>query len=157
MKRLPIAILTLSAAGLLAIAGVEGYSDRVTIPVPGDGPTGGWGHKDERLKVGSYVGPQRALKWIKGDTSQAEADVKRCVTAPLYPWEFDAYVSLAYNVGGKKFCDSTLVKKANLLDYAGACAEFQRWIRGPGGVVYKGLQERREMESAMCSDGVYPK
>lgn len=155
MKRLSVKILTLSAAGLLAVAGFEGYSDRVEIPVPGDGPTGGFGHKDERLAVGSYVSPSQALAWLNADTSIAVRAVQRCVKVPLYQYEFDAYVSFAFNVGGSAFCSSTLVKKLNEYDYAGACNELNRWVYS-GGIKYAGLQARRMKESLTCSQGRYP-
>ena len=34
---------------------------------------------------------------------------------------------LPYNVGSRAFCQSTLVRKLNAEDYAGACAELLRW------------------------------
>lgn len=155
MKRLPVTALSLTAAGLLAIAGYEGYSDRVSIPVSGDEPTAGFGHKDGRMAVGSYVSPSQALAWLKADTKEAEAAVKRCVRVPLFSYEYDAYVSFAFNVGGSAFCSSTLVKKLNAYDYEGACTELTRWVYS-GGIKYAGLQARRMKEALTCTRGEYP-
>jgi len=57
----------------------------------------------------------------------------------------DAVVSFSFNVGLDQFADSTLLKKLNAGDYAGAANEFQRWNKG-GGKVLPGLVKRREAE-----------
>ena len=44
MSKLKKAAMTLSAAGLLAIAGYEGYSELAYQPLPGDAWTFGLGH-----------------------------------------------------------------------------------------------------------------
>lgn len=148
-KRLAIGALSLSAVGLLAICGYEGFSETVYIPVRGDAPTAGFGHKDSRLTVGERVTSAQALAWLGEDVHQAESAVRRCVSVPLYQHEFDAYVSFAYNVGTKAFCTSTLVRKLNSGDYEGACSELKRWVYA-GGRKVEGLVKRREKEYAMC-------
>ncbi|MNW08143.1 Lysozyme RrrD [compost metagenome] len=50
--------------------------------------------------------------------------------------------SLAYNIGAKAFASSTLLRKFNAGDKAGAAAEFPRWNRA-GGRVMNGLTNRR--------------
>jgi lysozyme len=51
-----------------------------------------------------------------------EGAVKQCVTVPLAQYEYDAYISLAYNIGPTAFCGSTLVRLLNAGDYeGGAC------------------------------------
>ena len=52
-------------------------------------------------------------------------------------------MSFAFNIGEKKFCQSTLVKKANRGDMVGACAELSRWTQA-GGKELPGLVARRE-------------
>lgn len=74
------------------------------------------------------------------------------MTVPLTQGEFDAYVSLTYNIGAGAFCKSTLVKRLNAGDYAGACAEIKRWDK-MGGKVLRGLTARREREYQMCVRG----
>ena len=49
-KRFKVGILALSSAGLIAIANFEGFEEKAYIPVPGDDPTIGFGHKDERIR-----------------------------------------------------------------------------------------------------------
>ncbi len=66
-----------------------------------------------------------------------------------------AIYSFAYNVGPSAAIKSTLMKKLNGSDYAGACNELKRWIYA-GGKKWKGLMNRREVEYAICmADSVY--
>ena len=77
---------------------------------------------------------------------------------PLAQHEYDALVSFSYNVGSHAFCRSTLVRKLNAEDYAGACAELLRWrfFRGndcalpTNARLCGGLATRREAEYRQC-------
>lgn len=146
--RVGIAALVLSAAGLVGITQWEGYTDRAVIPVPGDVPTIGFG-TTEGVKLGDKITPPVALKRALSDVQKFEGSIKRCVTVPLHQYEYDAYTSLAYNIGPGAFCSSTLVRKLNAGDYAGACAEISKWVRA-GGRVVQGLVNRRTAERAQC-------
>ena len=151
--RTGIAALALSAAGLLGITSSEGFTERAVIPVPGDVPT--YGHGSTRkadgspVRMGDTITRQQAAELVNKDASQFAAAIKRCVTVPLTQGEFDAYVSLTYNIGAGAFCKSTLVKRLNAGDYAGACAEIKRWDK-MGGKVLRGLTARRVREYRMC-------
>lgn len=153
--RIKPALLSLSAAGLIAIAGFEGFSEEVYIPVPGDLPTVGFGHADPRLTVGGRISKQQALDFLSQDVQEAERAVQKCVHVPLTQFEFDAYVSFAYNVGERQFCSSTLVRKLNTGDYSGACEGLKAWVYS-GGIKYKGLETRRKIETLICKTGQYP-
>ncbi len=79
--------------------------------------------------------------------------VKSCVTAPLYPHEFEAFVRLAYSVGVPTFCRKAQPgKPPNLIDlinaerYADACARIEAFKYGPGRKVLTGLVKRRAEE-----------
>lgn len=144
--RVAIAALALSAAGLVGIAQWEGYSGTAIIPVPGDVPTIGFG-TTEGVKLGDKITPPVALARALRDVERHDIGV--CVTAPLHQYEYDAYTSLAYNVGINAFCGSTLVRKLNAGDYEGACKEISKWNRA-GGRVLQGLVNRRESERATC-------
>ena len=110
--------LSLSAAALVGIVLHEGYSDRAIIPVHGDVPTIGFG-TTAGVKLGDTTTPPKALARALVDVQQFEGAIKTCVTVPLTQNEYDAYVSFAYNVGRRAFCQSTLVKKLNLGDFKG--------------------------------------
>lgn len=138
----------LSAAGLLAIAGFEGFSSEAYIPVDGDVPTIGFGHTQD-VRMGDTVTVTQALSLLREDVRAAESGVLSCVTVPLTQGELDAYVSLAYNIGTAAFCGSTLVRKLNDGDRLGACDEILRW-HFSGGVSLNGLVDRRAKEHDRC-------
>lgn len=150
-KRLAAGALSLSAAGLLAIASYEGYRGEAYIPVPGDVPTIGFG-STEGVKMGDTITVPHALERLRRDVSVAESAIARCVRVPLSQGELDAYTSLAFNIGTDAFCRSTLVIKLNAQDYSGACEEIKRWVYA-GGRKVPGLVARREKEYAMCTGG----
>lgn len=67
------------------------------------------------------------------------------VKVPLTQGQYDALVDFAYNAGAERLRTSTLLKKLNAKDYAGAAGEFERWVHG-GGKVLPGLVRRRKAE-----------
>lgn len=151
MTRTQLASLTLSAAALVGIALHEGYSDKAYTPVPGDVSTIGFG-TTQGVKPGDSITPPKALQRALQDVQQFEGAIKRCVTAPLHQHEYDAYISLSYNIGQAAFCGSTLVRKLNAQDYAGACKEILRWDRFKGQPL-TGLTNRRQAEFQQCAGG----
>jgi len=68
------------------------------------------------------------------------------ITVPLTQHQFDALVDWTFNEGSGNLASSTLLRKLNDGDYAGADAEFARWVRG-GGRVLPGLVKRRALEA----------
>ena len=62
--------------------------------------------------------------------------------------QFDAMVSLAYNIGVGNFSKSTLLKKVNAGDFVSASNEFLRWNKA-GGKELLGLTKRREREKQL--------
>ncbi len=79
------------------------------------------------------------------DLKKFESAVNTAVKVPINQNQFDALVSLTYNIGIGAFKDSTLLKKLNVKDYKGAAEQFPRWNRG-GGRVLNGLVKRRKIE-----------
>lgn len=118
--RVAIASLALSAAGLVGLVAKEGYSDKAIIPVPGDVPTYGFG-TTEGVKLGDTITPPKALARALQDVQKFEGALKQCVKVPLHQYEYDAYTSLAYNVGSGAFCGSSIPGKLSAGDYAAAC------------------------------------
>lgn len=150
-SRSAIAGLVLSAAALVGITQHEGYTDHAVRPVPGDVPTIGFG-TTTGVKMGDKITPPVALARALSDVQKFEGALKQCVTVPLHQYEYDAYVSLAYNIGAASFCKSTLVKKLNAEDYPGACAEILKWDRFQGKPL-AGLTKRRQDEYRQCMGG----
>lgn len=154
--RVGVAALTLSAAGMLSITSSEGFSEKAIIPTKGDVPTYGYGstrHADgSPVRMGETITRKQAELLLSKDASLFSSAIKRCVKVPLSQGEFDAYVSLTYNIGDGAFCRSTLVKRLNAGDYAGACEEIKRWDK-MGGRRLRGLTTRRLREYRMCVGG----
>lgn len=151
--RTAIAGLVLAATTLVGLGLSESYTDKAVIPVPGDVPTKGFGTTrnadGSAVKMGDATTPPRALVDLLRDAGKFEQAVKRCAPVPMYPHEFSAFVQLTYNIGESAFCGSTLAKKLNARDYAGACREILRWDRA-GGRVVRGLTLRRRREFTEC-------
>lgn len=146
--RIVIGALTLSASALVGIAVHEGYRGEAYIPVKGDVPTIGFG-TTEGVKPGDRIEPVQALVRKLQDVQRFEGALKQCVRVPLHQHEYDAFLSLAYNIGPGAFCGSTLVRRLNAGDYAGACAEILRWDRFRGEPL-RGLTLRRQAENRQC-------
>jgi lysozyme len=146
--RIVVAALSLSAVAFGGLVAYEGYSDSAIIPIPGDVPTVGFG-TTEGVKMGDRITPPKAVQRALQDVAKFEGAVKQCVTVPLHQFEYDAYISLSYNIGPGAFCGSTLVRKLNAGDYSGACREILRWDRAQGRVV-RGLTIRRQSEYQRC-------
>lgn len=146
--RLSIAAASLSAAALVGLVAHEGYSDKAIIPVPGDVATIGFGSTGG-VKMGDKTNPIKALNRALIDVGKFEGAIKQCVTVPLHQHEYDAFVSLTYNIGAGAFCKSTLVKKLNAGDYEGACFEILRFDKFKGKPL-RGLTIRRQEENSKC-------
>ena len=148
-----IAGLVLSAGGLIGIASHEGYREAAYIPVPGDVPTIGFGSTTNKdgsgVALGQRTNPVAALKRLDEHIEVFEEAVKRCAPVPMHQYEFDAYVSLTYNIGSKAFCNSTLAKKLIAYDYEGACKEILKWDKFKGNSL-PGLTKRRMEEYNAC-------
>ena len=99
---------------------------------------------------------EQADERLARDVEAREAIVNEAVTVDLTQGQFDAMVSIVFNVGyGSKRRNgiirlksgepSTLLQNLNDGDYAGAAAEFMRWV-SPGSPVERGLRFRRFAE-----------
>lgn len=148
MNRNSLSVMTLSAAALVSLALFEGYTDKAIQPLPGDKWTYGFGTTDN-VKKGDTITPPKALERKLADIEKFEGAIKKCVTVPLFQYEYDAYVSLSYNIGSNAFCTSTLVKKLNNGEYDEACNQILKWDKFKGSAV-KGLTIRREAEYKKC-------
>jgi len=147
MIRKAVASLALSAVALVGIAVHEGYEgsayqDIVGIWTIGFGTT-------EGVRPNQTITPVAALQRKLTDVRKFEGALKQCVTVPLSQNEYDAYISLAYNIGSGAFCNSTLVRLLNQGQYDMACQQILRWNRA-GGQVVQGLVNRRQAEYKLC-------
>lgn len=107
--------MKLGPAGENLIKSFEELRLDAYLPTPDDVPTIGWGHT-RGVALGDTCDTDQAERWFVEDVAWAEDCVKRAVTVPLTQEEFDALVSLCFNIGCKHFSGSTLVKPAYVLE-----------------------------------------
>lgn len=117
----------------------------------------GYGHTGPDVREGMTITQEQAGYLFQNDVRRFEEAVASSVNVPVNQKQFDALVSFAYNVGIDGFQRSTLLKKLNAGDTAGAALEFRRWVRGGGGegaddVVLPGLVQRRAREAQMFQE-----
>jgi len=138
--------LKISDAGIELITHFEGcklkaYPD----PATGGAPyTVGYG-STRNVHPGMVITLDEAKQRLREDLEDAEKAIERLVTAPLDQSQFDALVSLVFNIGEGNFSKSTLLKKLNAHDYLGASGEFVRWNKAAGKPML-GLTRRRAAE-----------
>lgn len=145
-----VAALSISGMALIGIANHEKfvgrtYKDAVGVPTIGYGTTTG-------VKPGQTITPERALIRLGQDVGVFESEMKRCLgDVALYQHEWDAYVSLTYNIGYGAFCRSSIARKLKQPqpDYAGACQSILLFNKA-GGKVLPGLVKRRQAEYKLC-------
>lgn len=152
----PDAGLTLSAEGEALIHQWE--SLRLTAyadPGSKDGKpiTNGWGTTVDEdggpISLGARWDREKADRLWRRDVAAKIAAVKRLVEGrPTTQSQFDALVSLAYNIGETALAKSTLLKKHNAGDYAGAKAQFAAWVNNDGKRL-QGLVNRRAAEAKL--------
>lgn len=101
--------------------------------------------KGQPVEPGMKITLDQAEMYFEEDLKDFEDSVRKLVKVPITQNQFDALVSLTYNIGLNAFGDSTLLKYLNSEKYGAAADEFLRWNRS-GGRVMKGLSDRRTLE-----------
>ena len=140
--------MKISRSGIDLITRWEGC--KLTAYLDGGGVwTIGYGHTSAagapEVQRGLKISLQDAKDIFVRDVVKYEAAVDKAINRPMTQGQFDAMVSLCYNIGPGAFAGSTLVRKFNAGDIAGAKRAFGSWIKDNGKVV-KGLQNRRADE-----------
>ena len=141
--------MVVSLFGIDLICGFEGlrlkaYDDGVGVWTIGFGTT--VYPNGIRVKKGDTCTEAQAKAYMVYDLKKFESAVNNAVTVPLNQNQFDALVSLTYNIGPSAFSKSTLVKKLNAGDIRGAAEQFDVWVNA-GGKRMQGLVNRRAKEN----------
>ena len=113
----------------------------------------GYGHTNAAkhpLKIarGLRITKAQAQEILDVDLDDVEAAVNRLVKVPLTQGQYDALVSITFNMGEGNLRKSSLLAKLNRGDYAGARAAFDLYVRSRGEVM-NGLVRRRDGEQAL--------
>lgn len=144
--------------GLMALARHEGivpgpYRDSTGTWTYGIGHTAAAGPPDPAemprgMPKDLVVAIREAFRLFREDIGSYEADVRRAVTVPVEPHEFDALVSFHYNTGG--IARAALTRHLNAGNRVAAADAFLNWRR-PASII-----PRREAERDLFRLGRYP-
>ena len=81
--------------------------------------TVGVGHKvldTDNLSFGDTIEKEKSLELFKGDSATAAGDIKTHITQPLTQDQFNALISLVFNIGVGHFNSSTVLREINMYD-----------------------------------------
>lgn len=139
---------------LAIIQEFEGFRGRAYVDTDGT-PVIGYGLSKvdgRRVRLGDRISVEKANAVLTKEVLHLRSQVESMVTVELNNHQLSALSSFAFNVGIYGFKSSTLLKKLNSGDYAGAANEFVRWnkahIKGIK-VPLAGLTRRREAEKQL--------
>lgn len=113
----------ISQKGINLIKKYEGRS-LTAYKCPSNVLTIGYGHTGSNVRVGMRISDSEAERLLKNDLIIHCNNVSRLVNVPLTQNQFDALVSLEFNIGYGNFSKSTLLKLLNSKDYKGAAKRF---------------------------------
>ncbi|HDS1237615.1 TPA: lysozyme [Pluralibacter gergoviae] len=143
--------MQVSDKGIELIKRFEGCS-LTAYPDPGTGGAPwtigyGWtGNVDGKpVRPGMKIDQSTADRLLRTGLVSYDQAVNKMLRVKVTQNQYDALVSLAYNIGTRALSTSTLMKKLNAGDYSGAADEFLRWNKS-GGKVMPGLTNRRKAE-----------
>ncbi|ENX06247.1 lysozyme [Acinetobacter courvalinii] len=98
-----------------------------------------------KVKQGNKCTLAQAKEYFAHDLNRFEKAVNQSVKVSINQNQFDALVSLTYNIGETAFKKSTLLMLLNANKFTEAADQFAVWNKG-GGQVMKGLVRRRAAE-----------
>lgn len=127
-----------------AIKDFEGFDYRAYWDEFGKVWTIGWG-RTHGVKPGDYTTQDDEHDWLKGYLEGLQSRIRKHVRVEISELQEEALISFAFNCGMGALVSSTLLRKLNSGDHAGAAREFDRWIHA-GEVVLNGLITRRAEE-----------
>ncbi|MGF3028123.1 glycoside hydrolase family protein [Methylobacterium aquaticum] len=142
---------------LAAFEGVvlRAYPDPATGAAPW---TIGIGHTSAagapKVTPGMVITRAKAFEILANDLTVFEAWVEKAVKRPLKQAQFDACVSLCFNIGPDNFRQSSIVRHINGNRWLDAGAAFPRWNKAAGKVM-TGLVRRRAAERTLFETGQY--
>lgn len=119
-----------SGAGRKALAQREGtkfvaYRDSVGVWTIGTGHTGRMSLP--KVYGGMTITAEQADAFLASDLAPTEAAVNSAVKVPVTQNQFDAMVSLAFNIGVNGFRGSSVVRQLNAGNVQAAADDFLMW------------------------------
>ncbi len=121
-----VAVMSLSAAGLIGLVVHESYTDKAIVPTQGDRPTVGFGstiHEDGTpVKMGDTTTPVRALIKAHAHITKDEAAFRASLPGvALHQGEYDIYLSFIYQYGTAAWQKSGMRRELLAGNYVGSC------------------------------------
>lgn len=134
--------------GIELIKKFEGFRAEAYL-CPGGKWTVGYGYTQD-VNAGDKITEVEAEHYLRHDVGDAEQAVNSLINAPLEQCQFDALVSLVFNIGCGNFYSSTIRRLVNegCRDKNKITHAFCMWKMSNGRVL-KGLLRRREAEAAL--------
>jgi lysozyme len=136
-SRIAVALLSLSAAGLIAIATQESYTDTAVVPTKGDVPTYGFGSTRKvdgsPVQKGDRTDPVRALITMQTHLSRDEVQFRQSLPGvALTQGEYDLYLDFTYQYGISNWRASSMRRHLVAGEYTEACDALLQWRRAGG-------------------------
>lgn len=124
----------------------ESFSPRA-IRLEGENDyTIGYGHCGSDVHAGDTMTEAEATELFERDLKVFENAVKSAVKVKITQSQFDALVSLSYNIGTGAIASSDTVKALNEGEIGHAAVDIPSWRRGMGYQILPGLEKRRQTE-----------
>jgi lysozyme len=115
----------------------------------------GYGHTGPDVTEGKKITVDEAEALLHTDATHASDSVLKLTNSNVSQGQLDALTDFVFNLGARSLQGSTLLMKHKAGNYAGAAAEFGRWIHA-GGKILPGLVKRRAAETHLYLDGTLP-
>lgn len=128
---------------------LEAYPDPAT---GGDPITCCYGHTGPEVKMGMKFSPDVCEAFLLKDVTHFADGVRKLLNRDPEQNQFDAMVSLAYNIGLGNFGKSTVLRKFNEGDIISSAKGFMLWTKAAGKEL-PGLVTRRAAEQALFQLG----
>ena len=148
----------ISPVAINLIKEFEGFEEQAYIDTDGAAVIG-YGLSrigGQPVQVGDRISAEQANAALKAQVREIQRELDRAIKVNLSDRQLSALASLSFNVGVDYVAESTLVRKINAEDYAGAANEFLRWDKANVGgalVSMPGLTKRREAERQLFLEG----
>lgn len=84
------------------------------------------------VKAGDTAEPGQCAEYRRSDRLLANAELDGCTSAQLTPNQRDAFVSVAENLGGVKFCASSITRHINSGNIKAACRAIGLYLQVAG-------------------------
>lgn len=101
-----------------------------------------------RVPYKDGISREDAMALLDADLRWVESLLNSRLALPLAQCEFDALCSLVFNIGPRRFLESTLLECLNAGNREAVPAQFRRWVNSEGQRL-QGLVDRRDAEISL--------